>query len=263
MKSLKRLFILPTVLLFTLSFTGCLDNTGPNQGQDDPVTYPHTQNPGLSANDFLSDESFTKLEVEIDYMPGVAPDEDALTNLKSFLELRLNKTSVSLMEPTQIPSLDQSTYTANDIRELEGQYRDHFTQEDDGTLRAYMIIVDGSYEDGSVLGIAYYNTSAAFFGGTYEQVSGPALNQPSRSLTESVSFRHEFGHLFGLVNISGSGTDMQADHQDDEHGNHCTNDSCLMYYAMENSGLFDRFLGEEIPSLDENCVADLQANGGK
>jgi hypothetical protein len=231
--------------------------------EDKEIVYSHTENPGLSANDFLSAETFTSLEVEIDYMQGYAPNAEALDSLEAFFEQRLNKQSVIIKEPTEIPAAGQSSYTASEIRDLEEEYRDEFTSVEDSTLRAYMIIVDGDFEGGNVLGIAYYNTSNAFFGATYERVSGSGFNQPSRRITESISFRHEFGHLLGLVNIPGSGTEMQTNHQDTENGRHCDNDSCLMYYAMENAGLFDQFLGEEIPPLDANCINDLQANGGK
>lgn len=260
MKLSKRLLLLSTLMLsLTVFAVSCFDNPTGSNG-DNKIQYDHKQNPGLSAPDFLSDENFTKLEIEVDYMQGYAPNAEALDSLEAFLERRLNKKSVSILEPTEIPAAGQSSYSANDVRELEDQYRDEFTQ--DSTLTAYMIIVDSEYENGNVLGIAYYNTSNAFFGGTYEEVSG-GLNQPSRRLTESISYRHEFGHLFGLVNIQGSGTDMQTNHQDTENGHHCDNDSCLMYYAMENADLFDQFFGESIPELDANCIADLQANGGK
>jgi hypothetical protein len=225
--------------------------------------YSHGENPGSSANDFLSGDSFTELEIEIDYMQGYAPNTQAIANLETFLEQRLNKQSVTILEPTEIPAVGQSSYSANDIRNLEQEHRDEFTSTENSKLRAYMIIVDGQYEQGNVLGIAYYNTSNAFFGATYDEVSGGGLNEPSRELTETVSFRHEFGHLFGLVNIPASGTEMQTNHQDTEHGRHCDDDSCLMYYAMENAGVFGQFMGEEIPELDANCLADLQANGGK
>lgn len=263
MKFLIRNKLLSTLIVALLIFsTGCLDNSTGND-DDQEVLYSHVENPGLSANDFLSGETFTSLELEIDYMQGFAPNEEALDSLEAFFEQRLNKQSVTINEPTEIPAVGQSSYTANEIRALEEEHRNDFTSVEDSTLRAYMIIVDGQYENGNVLGIAYYNTSNAFFGATYEQVSGSGFGEPSRRLTESISFRHEFGHLFGLVNIPGSGTEMQTNHQDTEHGRHCDNDSCLMYYAMENAGLFDQFLGEEIPALDANCIADLQANGGK
>lgn len=255
--SLPRI-LLNTLLLSLLFFTvSCYNNPS---GTDDDELFSHTQNPGLSANDFLSDERFTKLEIEVDYMQGYAPNEAALDSLEAFLERRMNKVSVSILQPTEIPAAGQSSYTANEIRELESQYRNEFAE--DSTLKAYMIIVDSKFENGNVLGIAYYNTSNAFFGGTYEEVSG-GFNQPSRRLTESISYRHEFGHLFGLVNIQGSGTTMQTNHQDTEHGHHCDNDNCLMYYAMERAGLFDQFFGENIPELDANCIADLRGNGGR
>ena len=262
MKFLKPKIFLSTLIaaLFVFS-TSCLDNS---TGTDDnDVLYSHVENPGLSANDFLSGETFTSLEVEVDYMQGFAPNAEALDSLEAFFEQRLNKQTVTINEPTEIPAVGQSAYSASQIRALEEENRDNYTSVEDSTLRAYIIIVDGQYEDGNVLGIAYYNTSSAFFGATYEAVSGPGFGEPSRRLTESISFRHEFGHLFGLVNIPGSGTEMQTNHQDTEHEQHCDNDSCLMYYAMENAGLFDRFLGEEIPALDANCIADLQGNGGK
>lgn len=259
---LSRRLLLLSVLILSLSVFAitCSDNPLGGNGDDDEMRYNHTENPGLSAHDFLSDENFTKLEIEVDYMQGYAPNTEALDSLEAFLERRLNKKSVIILDPTEIPAAGQSSYTANQIRDLEEQHRDEFTE--DSTLKAYMIIVDSQYDDGNVLGIAYYNTSNAFFGGTYEAGSG-GFNQPSRKLMESISFRHEFGHLFGLVNIPGSGTDMQTNHQDTENGHHCDNDSCLMFYAMENANLFEQFFGESIPELDANCIADLRANGGK
>jgi predicted Zn-dependent protease len=197
-------------------------------------------------------------------MENHAPNRDALDSLKSFLERRLNKNSITILEPTVIPGKGQDSYSADEIRELEKDYRDEYTEYDDSNiLTVYMIIVDGYFNQQNVLGIAYYNTSTAFFGPSYDEASG-GLGQASRFLVEATSFRHEFGHLFGLVNIDGSGTDMQEeDHQDDANGHHCDNDQCLMYYAVETTNFFGQLMGEEIPSLDKNCVFDLRANGGK
>lgn len=254
--------------LLILSFLGlglqsCMDSTGPGETDPQPDSYSHTERAGFAANDFLADSNFTELVVEIDYMEGYAPNEEALDSLQAFLEQRLNKSNVSILEPTQIEAGNQESYTANEIRDLEDQHRDEFTETtEDDPLTAYMIIVDGEYEQSNVLGIAYYNTSNAFFGPAYEQASG-GVGQASRFKVEATSFRHEFGHLFGLVNIDGSGTDMQNEHQDENNGHHCDNEECLMYYAMETTDLFGEFVGEDIPSLDQNCILDLQANGGK
>lgn len=252
--------VLLTAALLTISAHACTDS-GPSAPEDEqPASYSHVRSPGSSANDFLSGETFDELVVEVDYMAGYAPNTQALDSLKAFLETRLNKASVTISTPTEIAAGGQDTYTADEIRSLEQQHRDVFT--DTVTLAAYMMIVDGRFERANVLGIAYYNTSNAFFGAAYDEISG-GLGQPSRFLTEATSFRHEFGHLFGLVAIEGSGTDMQTEHQDEPNGHHCDNNACLMYYAMESTDLFGSVFGGEIPALDANCIADLRANGGR
>lgn len=255
--------ILFTAVIFGLLLQSCDGPTSTTEDDDSTQPYSQTENPGLAANDFLDDANFSELVIEIDYMEGFAPNQEALDSLEAFLEQRLHKSSITILEPTEIPSGGQDAYSATDIRNLEEEHRSEFTETTGSDqLTAYMIIVDGYFDQSNVLGIAYYNTSNAFFGPAYEDASG-SIGQPSRYLIEAVSFRHEFGHSFGLVNIPGSGTDMQHEHQDEENGHHCDNDECLMYYAMETTDLFGQFVGEEIPPLDNNCILDLQTNGGR
>lgn len=265
MKVFQRIIPFISVLIITVLVFSCSDTaTGPDgdngENGNGSESYSNTEQPGHSANDLLADSNFTELTVEIDYMSGYEPNSDALASLQTFLEERLNKTSITLSDPTEIEAGGQDTYSASEVRDLEDEHRDSSTEGDH--LSAYMIILDGKYEQDNVLGIAYYNTSAAFFGAAYDEVSGD-VGQPSRYQTEATSFRHEFGHLFGLVAIDGSGTEMQQDHKSQEHGNHCNNDSCLMYYAMESADVFGSVFGGSVPSLDQNCIDDLQANGGK
>ncbi|MFW5946888.1 MAG: hypothetical protein ACOCUW_00235 [Gemmatimonadota bacterium] len=234
--------------------------TGPNEPGDGEQTYSHTLSVGASAQDLLAADDFTDLVVEVDYMTGYAPDPTALDRLETFLEARLYKASITIQDPTEIPAGGQDAYTLDEVRDLETDHRNTYT--DGSTLAVYLLIVDGSFEQENVLGIAHYNTSTAFFGAAYDEASG-GLGQPSRELTEATTFRHEFGHLLGLVAIDGSGTEMQAEHQDEENGHHCDNDRCLMYYAVESTDLFGSVFGDEIPALDRNCLDDLQANGGR
>lgn len=255
------LFGIASLILTFILFQSCTDTTGPGTKIPKP-TYAHNLNPGRSANDFLADSNYTDLVVEIDYMPGYAPNGRALDSLKSFFRQRLHKSSITIKEPTEIPSGGQDQYSADDVRSLEKDHRSTFTK--GYTLAAYCIIVDGKYAQQNVLGIAYYNTSNAFFGPAYDEASS-GIGSPSRYQIEALSFRHEFGHLFGLVGIPTSGTEMQTPHKDPDHGNHCDNDNCLMYYATETTDLVGNTIGsgDEIPPLDANCKADLQANGGK
>jgi hypothetical protein len=118
-----------TLLIILIGFYGCTNNPQGSGGGGDEFNYDHQQNAGLSANDLLSGESFSELIVEIDYMPGQAPNTRALDSLKSFLEQRLNKTSVTILEPTQIPTGDKNSYSAADVREIEAQQRNNFSEE--------------------------------------------------------------------------------------------------------------------------------------
>lgn len=259
--SLRKYFGIILLVLFVFILSHCTDtSTGPPAEElTDP--YSHIEQPGTAANDFLADSNFTAIVLEIDYMPGYAPDSDALDSLKAFFEQRLHKSSVTFKEPTQIDSRVEDRYSANEIRDIEEQERSTFSSGD--TLAAYMVIVDAKYEERDLLGIAYYNTSNAFFGPSYED-AGSGIGPPTRYQIEAISFRHEFGHLWGLVNIPNSGTEMQTPHQDEENGYHCNNDQCLMYYATQRTNLIQNSVsGDDITPLGENCLADLAANGGK
>ncbi len=255
----KSLILLLPVLLFL--FQSCKDNSvsdsDPDNNGDPSFSFNHERNPGASAEDFLQDAEFENLIVEVDYMEGYEPTDDALNSLESFLEERLNKNSVTIMSPTSIPAGGQDSYTASEVRDLEGDHRDEFSEEN--TIAAYLIILDGEYDQNNVLGIAYYNTSMAFFGETIRNVSGD-IGQNPRDIVEATVMRHEFGHILGLVN---NGVEMQQNHQDDEHGAHCDNDNCLMYYSVRTTDFFAALLGGDVPPLDEQCRTDLQAAGGK
>lgn len=246
-------------LIAILLITGsCSDSySGPGNGGENGSEFDSQAGPGTSAEAFLRADDFTSLELEIDYMPGYQPDAEALDSLKTFLQARLNKSQITISTPTEVASGGEDAYSADEIRALEEQYRDHFTEGDGTILHAYFLIVDGSYSDQSnVLGIAYYNTSMAFFGETIKEISG-GVTQPPRYKVEGTVFRHEFGHNMGLVN---NGTPMETDHQ--EQGAHCTQEGCLMEAAVETSDFFANIFDGDIPNLKQFCINDVQANGG-
>lgn len=258
MKSFKRLSLF--ILCFTLAVLvySCSDSST-DTGDPPPQQEFNSQvAPGNSAHAFLSDDQYTSLQVEIDYMPGYEPTEEGLNSLETFLSERLNKQNISISTPNEIDAESQESYSADDIRAMEEDYRDNYTEAGDNTLHVYFLVVDGEFSDNSnVLGIAYWNTSVAFFGETIESVSGSPPTAPSREKVESTVFRHEFGHNMGLVDI---GSPMQSDHK--EGDSHCSTDGCLMEPAIETANFFENFSGD-VPELDQYCLEDLQANGGK
>jgi hypothetical protein len=94
---------------------------------------------------------------------------------------------------------------------------------------------------------------------TVQQHSG-GLNQPERSRLKTAIINHEFGHILGLVN---AGTPMQEHHQDTPNGRHCTDRSCLMNWVVETGNVVQNLFGGAMPELDQKCINDLRANGGK
>ena len=252
---------MPLIIAALIGLGGCSDGTtgpsGGNGGTNGPEPYDHARAPGASARDLLSAESFDRVVVEVQYVDGASPTAEALDSLRTFLEVRLNKPGgIVIQSPQQIAITQQAPYSAGDVRAIEGEHRTAFTEST--TLAVYMLFLDGEYEDDpNVLGIAYNNTSTAIFGEKIRQYSD-GLNQPPRARVEATVASHELGHLMGLVN---NGSDMVTEHQDEQHGRHCDDENCLMYYAVDTTsfllGIFD-----EIPSLDQDCIDDLQANGG-
>lgn len=247
------------LIAIILSFVayGCLDSSsgvGDNTNQ-----FVSTAAPGGSAQVFLNDSSFTHLELEIDYMPGHEPSQEALDSLKSFLQERLNKSEVVINSPNEVQSGGGGTYSGDEIRSFEDEYRDHYTDSRTNTLHAYLLIADGEFQDqNNVLGLAYFNTSVAVFGEAVEEASS-GIGAPPKEKVEGTVFQHEFGHLLGLV---GSGTSTQSDHKT-AGSPHCTADECLMEPSVETTDFFANLFEGDIPDLDAQCITDLQANGGK
>lgn len=225
-------------------------DTLPPSGIDNSVT----------PNDFLSGGNYSKLVIEVQSMTGAEPTQATLDNLKAFLEQRLNKPGGVEIVQTHIAP-QKPIYNLRDITDIESLHRHQHTS--GTTLTAYILFVNGNYSENtsnsSVLGVAYWPSSMVIFDQTIHSYSG-GLGQPSVTTLESTVSEHEFGHILGLVN---NGSTMQTNHQDAPHGKHCNNQNCLMYWETENTNLMANLLGDNIPTLDNNCLSDLQANGGK
>jgi hypothetical protein len=248
-------------LVFCFAY-GCSDSdeTPTNTNNIDKAV---NQKPvGASAESFLRDSEFAELVVEILYVEGFKPTTEAIDNLKDFLLSTLNKPGGIIIKQSSIPSPGLAPYSVNDIKAIEDEHRTEYNT--DVTLASYVFFADGEYSENSgssrVLGIAYRNTSMAIFEATVHDLSDQLL-EPDRAMLESTIINHEFGHVLGLV---GNGTATQSDHQDDAHGHHCDVEECLMNWVVQTGDVIENLANaQEVPQLDSQCLADLQANGGK
>lgn len=257
MKFLQNYFLL---LLACFVITGCTldDETKELSGKSHKLAL------GASANDFLSDENYTSLSVEIVYVTNFAPTASAVSNLKSFLETYLHKPDGVKISLRAIAPPGLGTYSLEELREVEDEHRTIFTS---GTqLAAYIFFADDKSETAEanrpIIGKAYRNTSMVIFQKEVQELASKSV-KTSLSEMEHTTMRHEFGHLFGLVN---NGSPAQSAHEDTnpEHKAHCNITGCLMTASLDfNAKPLDAFENNSFLDFDEKCRQDLKANGGK
>ncbi|MES2003743.1 MAG: hypothetical protein V4450_04425 [Bacteroidota bacterium] len=250
---MKRMIFL---LLFTAIFAGCRKETVSTVDISGPNTTVDKQAVGQSAHQLLGADTYTNLTIEIQYAPGMKPQDQSITNLTNFLNTYLNKPGGVTVVQKQVGSIGAATVSTQDIVNFEDKNRAVYT--DGNMISVYLYFADADYTESGVIGVSFRNTSIAIFEKTIQAKTG-GINQASRVKVESGTLMHEMGHLLGLVN---NGTAMVNPHEDASHKAHCSNSNCLMYYAIQTSGLMNA-LDNSIPALDADCVNDLKANGGK
>jgi hypothetical protein len=222
---------------------------------------PTERNRSVRPADFLSDENYKSLTVELVFVEGMNPTATTVAALKTFLAARLNKPAGINIVERSIASPGAGIYDVDLLRQIELEHRTQNT--DDDMLTAFFFFADGDYANNSgtskSLGIAYDYSSMAIFESTVREFSG-GPGKPSNTTLETTVMQHEFSHILGLVN---NGTPITSEHHDPAHDGHCTTQDCLMYYLAETSGIAANLFGGTVPKLDANCLADLKANGGK
>lgn len=214
---------------------------------------------GASANDLLSEKNYQNMVIEIAYVKDFKPTDKAINLIEEFVKERTFKPGGIKIVLKELPRLNKQIFTIKDIKEIEKTYRTIYTK--DTTIAIWMLFINGSSENNeNVLGTAYLNTSFVIFEERIKNLTNSTFAS-ERSLLEATVIAHEFGHILGLTNL---GSSMQQNHEDVEHKKHCNNKECLMYWSVETEeGIAKLLSNGEIPNLDNNCILDLQANGGK
>lgn len=255
---MKRL----TFILLLLAVSLACTKEENNETSSSNLKLANKKNTGSSANDLLSDTTFKSLVVEVIYVEGFEPTQTALNNFVSFLNNRTFKPNGITIEKRAIKSQGKSTYTTQDIINIEDVHRTKYNT--NNQIAVWVFFADGASANNtnssSTLGVAYRNTSFVIFEETIHNLSDSPF-KPNRSVLETTVINHEFGHLLGLTNL---GTAMTENHEDTQHAKHCNNENCLMYWSAESgSGISNLIGANSAPQLDAQCIADLQANGGK
>ena len=251
------------ILFFALFILSCSNDESTTV---DP-TIANKQALGTSARDFLSADEFTSLRVEIGYVDGFKPSSNTLNNLRSFFQQRLNKPDGITFIETVVPATNVGSLERDEYVKIEADNRTAFNAGDE--LAVWIFFADQNSEKDTntsrILGTAYRNTSCIIFEKTLRDFSN-RIGGASLTQLESVTTEHEFGHLFGLVNL---GTPMVRDHEDEQPNDdgvdalnkHCDQENCLMYFQTVADATSSAMTG--LPTFGEFCLEDLRANGGK
>jgi len=251
MLSNLRLFLF-AILVSCLAIS-CTESD-PSDNQDEEVLPADPQN-------LLTDKTYRKLVINLAFSPKMTFKG---RNAFNFVRSRISKSDV-ILRVQDVPSIGKSSVTIADLKTFELQNRKKITNGD--TIFLWVSIVDAELspdpQPDIALGLAYGPSSMAIFGKKLDQLA--SADMVSRWTLEDFAFEHEFCHLLGLTN---NGTPMVTPHQDEAHGNHCSNPACLMYWrAHDNIKLVDILdnsgTSDVLPILDANCLADLQAAGGR
>lgn len=251
------------VFLSIILFTACKDDDPENDATD-----PKAENRralGTSAEEILSDDMFKSMTVELAYADSYRPQQESIDMFKDFILQRVNKPEGVTFIETVITNPPNGPFTIEEIRSFEDANRTTYTVGDN--IAVYVFFSNGSSNndtDTSVtLGTAYQNTSIVVYQRTLQQVT---LDEPELLPNlESTTLHHEFGHIFGLVNIQNDDIHSGNIHEDPNHLKHCIIVDCLMYFEASNLGrIMERARSRaQVPTLDPLCIADLQIKGGK
>ncbi|RXG27048.1 hypothetical protein [Leeuwenhoekiella marinoflava] len=255
-----------TILFTSLILSCSSDNDSAATTTTDP-TLANKKALGASARDFLSAEQFTSMNVEIAYVEGFRPSNTTLSNLRNLFSQRLNKPDGVIFTETVVPASTVGALNRDEYTKIEEDNRTVFNVGDELGVWVFFTNENSESDEGNsrILGTAYRNTSCIIFGETLRDFSR-GITGPSLTQLETVTTEHEFGHLFGLVNL---GTPMVRDHEDetaDDDGEetpnkHCNQDNCLMYFQTVADATSTTMNG--LPTFGEFCQEDLRANGGK
>lgn len=256
-------------LIALLVFVAMSCKNDDDGGAEDPKA-ENLKGLGASSEDLLSSDIYKSMTVELVFSENFRPTQETLIAFRTFLEERVNKPDGINFVETIIEN-QNGPFSIAQIRNIESEQRTRFTEGDD--IAVYVYFASGSSNADTsttvTLGTAYQNTSIVVYQRTLQNLIDDDDDLLRRLV--STTLHHEFGHLFGLVNIQDDDIHSGGEHEDLDHPKHCVVEDCLMYFEAQNitrtqltrnmqriSRLAD------IPAFDLGlCIPDLQAKGGR
>lgn len=235
---------------------GCTKDPTPS------IKSPNLKTTGASGSDLLSADYYQSLHLEIVYVNGFKPSDESLDMLVGFLQKRIYKPGGITMDMRAVSSSGKAPFSIEEIADIEKTQRTQFNTGDE--IVVWIYFADGKDEtdenDQTTLGSAFRNTSIVIYEKSIQDFAD-LTGAPDKRILEATTLEHEFGHLFGLVDLTAP---LISDHEDPENDHHCVVAGCLMNAKLEfKSGIIDVIDNSSVPDLKQACINDLQAAGGK
>lgn len=190
------------------------------------------------------------LYVRVFYEPGAEPYAGNNTrgqpiwglleeNVKKVFEVRSQTNSINipkdLNEMNLLTAQNKETWTATEIVNFAGTLGVPESTSESSFFT--IVFLNGSFKSGeqisnNVLGVSIAGTTViAIFKDAIRQL-GPSDESMVVKFGEQATLVHEMGHALGIV---ANGVDAVEDHHDVEHGAHCSNSDCVMYWMNEGN----------------------------
>jgi hypothetical protein len=225
------------------------------------------------------DPAITKVVVEIDYENGQEPYtgpiigfgdtfEPTLANIdREFAHKKELTIPTTIAQMESIGAVNDEELTTADILTLAQLHR---TQHDTADTKTYYIVfVSGHFADNSgpqtgVLGVSIGNTSVVAMFKDVIRTTQSLTTPNTERYVEQSTLIHELSHAIGLVD---NGVPMVSPHKDADHGAHCNNPNCVMYWLNEGASDASSFAISRLVTgssiiFDNACLADVDALSG-
>lgn len=216
-----------------------------------------------------------RVVIEIDYQPGAEPFFERTAALDDPWKVFRDNAAALLGEDKEIvlPSgledmerlddLEGDSFGDEDLVQIAARHRN--APKEPGTISYYFVFLNGHYRDdvGDVLTqIPGVSVRGKPIVGLYKPAITAHLENPDTPIyMEQTTLVHEFGHVVGLVD---RGIEPTSDHRATDHGAHCDNPSCIMYWenllVKDGVDFADTYLRPRSGVLfGSECLRDIRA----
>lgn len=198
-----------------------------------------------------------KIVIEVLYEPGAEPYTGTTAkgvnywdllqdNLQALFSSRPHNVTIEMPKTIEamkkLSSQNKTVWKIEDLIKVATENRSSGSTQT--TAYFTIVFVKGNSADAngnpdpSVIG---FNVTGTPFIAIFKDVVTANAKDANSKFMEQSTLIHEMGHALGIVN---NGVPMISSHQDTEHGKHCSNPDCVMYWLNEGPSELVKFVSK-------------------